>query len=217
MELHGIDVSTHQGKIDWDKVKADFAVIRLGYSKYAGGLVEDEYFRRNADECERHGIPYGVYVYSYDRTITAAEATAADTVRLLAGRKIVYPVYYDIEGSYAEAGLRTDIVNIFCLFIRQAGYTPGVYSYYAFFKQYLDVDKLQGIEKWVADYRGKRPTDISHEMWQYTGSGNADGVNTKVDLNICYKDYAGSEEKEDSEVAKLIKEIKEVLKRYEHD
>lgn len=217
MELHGIDVSKHQGKIDWDKVKTDFVIIRLGYSKYGGGLVEDEYFRRNADECERHGIPYGVYVYSYDRTISAAEATAASTIRLLGNRKIVYPVYYDIEGSYAEPDLRTDIVNIFCLSIRQAGYTPGVYSYYSFFKQYLDVDKLHGIEKWVADYRGKRPADIHHEMWQYTGSGTADGINTEVDLNICYKDYTGSEEKEDSEVTKLIKEIKEVLKRYEHD
>lgn len=214
MELHGIDVSKHQGVIDWGKVKTDFAIIRLGYSKYAGGLVEDEYFRRNADECERHGIPYGVYVYSYDRTIDAAAATAADTLRLLDARKILYPVYYDIEGSYAEPGMRTDIVNVFCEYIRQAGYTPGVYSYYAFFKQYLDVDKLRGIEKWVADYRGKRPTDIPHEMWQYTGSGTVDGVDTKVDLNICYKNYLDNE---DSKIAKLIREIKEVLKNYEHD
>lgn len=217
MELRGIDVSKHQGVVDWGKVKTDFAIIRLGYSKYTGGLVEDEYFRRNADECERHGIPYGVYVYSYDRTIDAAAATAAGALRLLDARKILYPVYYDIEGLYAEPGMRTDIVNVFCEYIRQAGYTPGVYSYYAFFKQYLDVDKLRGIEKWVADYRGKRPTDIPHEMWQYTGSGAVDGVSTKVDLNICYKDYAGGEEKGDSEVAKLIKDIKEVLKRYDHD
>lgn len=217
MEIHGIDVSQHQGKIDWDKVETNFAILRVGYSLYSGGLVEDEQFRRNADECERLKIPYGVYVYSYDRNINAADHTARDVVKCIDGRKLAYPLYYDIEGSYAEAGLRTDMVIAFCDYIRQAGYMPGVYSYYAFFRQYLDIDKLQGIEKWVADYRGKRPLEIPHGIWQYTGSGYADGITTQVDLNICYKDYAATEKDEDSEVAKLIQEIKEVLKRYEHD
>lgn len=216
MELHGIDVSKHQGVIDWGKVNTDFAIIRIGYSRYAGGVVEDEYFRRNSDECERLGIPYGVYVYSYDRGIDAANATAVDTLRLLGGRKIAYPVYYDIEEVYGDNNLRTGMCNAFCERIRKAGYTPGVYSYYAFFKNFIDMSKLAATDRWIADYRGKRPIDIPHEIWQYTGSGRVDGVSVKVDMNICYKDYTAGE-KEDSEVAKLIKEIKEVLKRYDHD
>ena len=216
MELHGIDVSKHQGKIEWDKVKTDFAIIRVGYSRYAGGVVEDEYFRRNADECERCGIPYGVYVYSYDRCVESAKVTAEDTLRLLGSRKIAYPVYYDMEEVYGDNNLRTGMCNAFCECIQQAGYAPGVYSYYAFFKNFLDMSALKPVDKWVADYRGKRPVDIPHEIWQYTGSGTAYGVSGKVDLNICYKDYIAGE-KGDSEVAKLVKEIKEVLKRYEHD
>lgn len=216
MELRGIDVSKHQGKIDWGKIEADFAILRVGYSKYNGGIVEDDYFRYNAEECERLGIPYGVYVYSYNRSVSAAIDTAEDVVQLLEGRKITYPVYYDIEEVGNSKNLNANMCNAFCEYIRQAGYTPGVYSYYAFFKNFIDMGILRPVDKWIADYRGKRPGDIEHEIWQYTGSGNIDGITTKVDLNICYKDYVGAEEKGDSEIAKLIQELKEVIERYDH-
>lgn len=214
MALYGIDVSKHQGEIDWGRVKTDFAIIRVGYSKYAGGIVEDEYFRRNTNECERYGIPYGVYVYSYDRSIEAAKATAEDVIKIIGTRNITYPIWYDIEEVYGDNNLRTGMCNAFCARIQQAGYATGVYSYFAFFKNFLDLSALINVDKWIADYRGKRPEEIPHEMWQYTGSGVVDGISTKVDLNICYKSISPVKERE---IDKLITEIKEVLKHYEHD
>lgn len=217
MELRGIDVSKHQGVIDWPKVKVDFAIIRLGYSAYpSGGVIEDELFQYNSKMCDKYGIPWGVYVYSYDRTPEAAAKTAEETVALLAGRKPSYPVYYDIEENTCDARRHTAMCNAFCEYIKHAGYLPGVYSYYYFFRNNLSMSELYPAEKWIADYRGKRPGDIAHEIWQYSGTGRVEGIDTIVDLNVCYKDYT-REEKEDSELATLIKELKEVLKRYDND
>ena len=76
--LVGIDVSHHQGKIDWAAVAADgikFAILRCGYGE---NLPEqdDRYFEYNAAECQRLGIPYGVYLYSYATDAARAELEA---------------------------------------------------------------------------------------------------------------------------------------------
>ena len=84
-----IDVSEHQGKIDWEKVKPqiDGAILRCGYgSDYTN--QDDEQFKRNADECTRLGIPFGVYLYSYADSIEKAKSEAAHVLRLIKGYKL---------------------------------------------------------------------------------------------------------------------------------
>lgn len=95
----GIDVSNHQGTVDWNKVKAagiDFAILKVGpvYGK------PDDSFERNAAECERLGIPYGVYYYSYARSVEDANKEADRTLAWLGGHHPSLPVYYDLEDSY---------------------------------------------------------------------------------------------------------------------
>lgn len=92
-----IDVSEHNEKIDWEKVKADGvdgAIIRVGW----GYLGEDEYFRRNVSECNRLGIPYGIYLYSYAYDANFAYAEANGTAEMLSkvSLNLSYPIYYDI-------------------------------------------------------------------------------------------------------------------------
>ena len=95
----GIDVSHHQGVINWDAVKSagiDFAIIRCGYGM---DLTEqdDKQWSRNVSECERLGIPYGVYFYSYAVTADMAVEEGAHAVRLLQGHNPDLPVFYDME------------------------------------------------------------------------------------------------------------------------
>lgn len=235
MELRGIDVSKWQGEIDWAKVaaEADFAIIRAGYSQYEGGLVIDEFFEKNVAGAKRHGIPWGVYVYAYDKTPGAAEKTAAAVLDLLSGKLPEFPVYYDIEDKQYTGETEytmlnnTAIAKAFCNAIRNAGYMTGVYSYYFFLKDYMYIDDFNEFEKWIADYRGSRPTCIPHTVWQYSPSGRITGINGNVDLNISYKDYPtiiaesgyngwGREDSENATLAQLVKELQEVLKKYEH-
>ena len=93
-----IDVSEHNGKINWEKVKAsgiDGAIIRLGW----GYLGEDKYFEYNISECNRLDIPYGLYLYSYayDANFAYAEAQGAAEMLADVDVNLSYPFYYDLE------------------------------------------------------------------------------------------------------------------------
>ena len=117
-----IDVSEHQGLIDWEKVKPqiDGAILRCGY----GGDYEDqddEQFRRNADECTRLGIPFGVYLYSYAKSVQAAQYEADHVLRLVKGYSLSYPVYLDLEQPGTEFGA-IERANVFGDIIEAAGY-----------------------------------------------------------------------------------------------
>ena len=127
---HGIDVSEWQGNIDWEKVKADgidFAILRCGFGMDQTNQ-DDSKFLRNAKECERLGIPYGVYLYSYATNTSRAASEADHVLRLLKGRSLSYPVYFDMEDNStlpykASFG---KIAETFCNKISAAGYPVGV-------------------------------------------------------------------------------------------
>ena len=129
----GIDVSEHQGRIDWAKVKASgcsFAIIRCGFGQDQAGQ-DDDYWEYNSSECERLGIPYGTYIYSYAKSVSAAQGEANHVLRLIKGKNLSYPVYYDLEeSSQASLGATAlgNIATAFCNKIEAAGYSVGVYA-----------------------------------------------------------------------------------------
>ena len=101
----GIDVSEHNGKIDWEKVKSsgiDFAIIRCGYGMDLP-KQDDKYWQYNVTECERLGIPYGVYIYSYADSTDRAASEADHVLRLLKGHTPSYPAV-----SYTHLTLPTN-------------------------------------------------------------------------------------------------------------
>ena len=183
-----IDVSTHQGKIDWEKVKPqiDGAILRCGY----GGNLEsqdDKQFKRNADECTRLGIPFGVYIYSYAKTVENAKSEAEHVLRLIKGYKLSYPVYLDLEEDGTIPGI-VERANAFGDIIEAAGYWCGVYSSLYWWNTHLK--GLERFTKWVAqwnktcDYKGS-----NLDLWQYSDKGNIDGISGAVDMNECYRDF----------------------------
>lgn len=187
----GIDVSSHQGVIDWEAVKGkiDYAIIRCGYGANRESQ-DDIYFKRNADECTRLGIPFGVYLYSYADNIDWSNSEVDHVLRLVKGYQLEYPIYYDIEDK-VQANLSNetliDIVVNFCEKLEQQGYYVGVYANLNWWNTKLNSNRLDAYAKWVARYNTVLGYDAG--MWQYTSSGTIAGINGNVDMDYCYVDY----------------------------
>lgn len=197
----GIDVSSWQKVIDWDAVKAsgkvDFAIIRIYASldeKNNYKIKEDTYYQRNVSECERLGIPYGVYVYSFARDTTEAKIEAEKALELLNGHNPTYPVYIDMEdkewilepNGYNPNKI-SDIAVAFCETVREGGYQAGIYANLTWFNNYLTSSRLDVYEKWVAQYYKVCEYSKPYSVWQHSSSGSIPGISGSVDMNFDYK------------------------------
>lgn len=194
MSKKGIDVSEFQGKIDWEKVKNDgieFAILRCGYGMDFSNQDDVEY-ERNANECERLGIPYGVYLMSYANTVEKARSEAKHVLRLIEGRKISLGVWYDIEDNGTSGAINketlTNIINTFCNTIKNAGYKVGVYANLNWLENKIEKTIKDNYDIWVAQYYSKCEYEGKYIMWQHTSSGKVNGISTNVDMNILYED-----------------------------
>lgn len=188
----GMDVSYWQGLINWERVKADdidFAILRCGYVKTLGRPQVDQQWKRNAQECERLGIPYGVYIYSYAKTVEAAKAEADHVINTLKGFSPTYPVYFDLEEKSLESTsnrmLLANMASAFCDKIAAAGYTPGIYANTNWWNNNLTDPVFDQWERWVAQYNSKCSyTRGSYRLWQCSASGKVDGIVGNVDLDL---------------------------------
>ena len=194
MSKKGIDVSEFQGKIDWEKVKNDgieFAILRCGYGMDFSNQDDVEY-ERNANECERLGIPYGVYLMSYANTVEKARSEAKHVLRLIEGRKISLGVWHDIEDNGTSGAINketlTNIINTFCNTIKNAGYKVGVYANLNWLENKIEKTIKDNYDIWVAQYYSKCEYEGKYIMWQHTSSGKVNGISTNVDMNILYED-----------------------------
>ena len=194
MSKKGIDVSEVQGKIDWEKVKNDgieFAILRCGYGMDFSNQDDVEY-ERNANECERLGIPYGVYLMSYANTVEKARSEAKHVLRLIEGRKLSLGVWHDIEDNGTSGAINketlTNIINTFCNTIKNAGYKVGVYANLNWLENKIEKTIKDNYDIWVAQYYSKCEYEGKYIMWQHTSSGKVNGISTNVDMNILYED-----------------------------
>lgn len=192
--LKGIDVSKHQGNIDWQKVKKDgvqFAIIRAGYGKFAS--QEDFEFADNVQNAYKAGIPVGVYWYSYAGSVSDAEKEADVCLQVIKPFKalITLPVFFDQEYEPDIKAMttrqRTDCCLAFIKKIVDAGYQSGLYASYDWFKNMVYRAELLDYSAWVAQYSSKCSyTDKNLYMWQYTSEGKVNGISGNVDQNEGY-------------------------------
>lgn len=188
MERKLIDVSYHQGTIDWEKVKSSGIEGVILRCAYGSDIVsqDDKQWKRNADECTRLGIPFGTYLYSYAKTEEESKSEAAHVLRLIEGYKLSYPVYLDLE----ESGTENHAVKgakIFCDIIEKAGHTVGIYANQYWFQNVIG-NQLDQYTKWCARYSAQKPT-VACDIWQYSSDGSVNGISGRVDMNICYRDF----------------------------
>lgn len=202
VSYEGIDVSSHQKDIDWEKVKAagiDFAIIRVGFRGYGtGAIVPDEYFTKNIEGALAAGIKVGVYFFS--QAINEAEAVeeAELVLEQIKNYNITYPVVYDAEDISNDTARTDGLLGAqitsnciaFCDKIKAAGYTPMIYANKRWFLTRLDLTRLTDYDLWHAAYVDAPDTPYMYTMWQYSSSGKVDGINGSVDLNISFVDYS---------------------------
>ncbi len=210
---HGIDVSTHQGEIDWAKVKAsgmaDFVIIRIGYRGYgASGIIkEDKWFKANIEGAIANGIKH---IFGYFFSTSLNEDEGAEEAQWCLDKlepykdKIEPIIVFDYEGwkntDYRTYGIseeqRTANYKAFTEVINAAGYEGLIYGSKAYIRTKFDVDSIDEL-MWLAAYPAKpdpeNPPSIGTydsrvAIWQYSSSGKVDGINAKVDLNYMYID-----------------------------
>lgn len=204
----GIDVSSHQGNINWEKVKAsgiDFVMIRAGYRGYtAGTLVEDEYFKQNIQGAQDAGLDIGVYFYSQAISVEEALEEAEMTLNLINGANLVYPVVYDWEVVTTD-NARTDNISVetltecsiaFCEKIKESGYIPMIYQNKRTSLLKLDLVELTNYDFWLAEYNPQATYYYDYQIWQYASDGKVAGISGEVDMNICLKNYKSKESDE---------------------
>lgn len=195
MSRFGIDVSEHNGIIDWEKAKnkIDFAILRLGWIGNNNNHTLDKKFDRNYNECKRLGINIGIYVYCYCNSINSAISGADWTINNIRDKKLELPVYIDMEEKTIASQGKETLTNICHTFnkkIEDAGFYAGVYANKDWFNNYLKKEEIRNrYTTWIATYKeGTNLYEGEYDMWQNSSSGQVDGIDGKTDTNFMYRD-----------------------------
>lgn len=196
--VRGIDVSSWQGAIKWDKVKEsniDFVMLRVGLRNIEDNTIsEDNRFRYNAAECNRLGIPIGVYFYSTARNELEVLEEASFVLNIIKDYKITYPVAYDLE-AFGEGRLRRvsdKEINynalVFLDYFKSHGYNGMLYSNKNDILDHWDLARFSNYKIWYANYSGEKYNGRI-DMYQYNDDGRINGVYASVDDNEAYFAY----------------------------
>ena len=214
MEIKGIDVSAWQGNIDWKTVSEygmGFALLRITES----GNKTDTQFENNYTGCKKYNIPVGVYKYSYAKTVPQAEAEADAVLKVLNGRTLQFPVFYDLEWSDQRNLGQTTIEKIATAFlnkIENAGYKVGIYCNMDWYSNVL-TNKLRSYDLWLARYPANDDGWLQERLrpdvgvgWQYSSKAIIPGIDGYVDRNVFYKDYknTSSDDKNEQEATPMV-------------
>ena len=206
----GLDVSKHNGSINWSTAKArgvDFALLRCYCNR------KDECFDQNYAGAVSNGIAVGAYVYMYAENEYEARLEAQSTLNALGGRALDLPLFLDVEYKKVLALGKTRLTDLMIIeleMFRAAGYRPGFYTSRSYLDSYMNPSRLQSYSWWIARwtceqpktytfqnetaYSSKKPA--SCELWQFSSAGNGSyygASSTYVDLNFCYVDWADPE------------------------
>lgn len=195
----GIDVSYFQDNIDWAKVKnsgIDFVMLRLGFRGYSeeGKLVVDEKFHQYMQEAQTAGLDVGVYFFSQAVNEDEAREEADFVYQECKNYTLTCPVAFDTEKIKTDTARTdhlkpeelTDITIAFCEKIKEYGYEPMIYANAKWLTTKLQLERLNDYQVWYADYQETPLYPYDFEMWQYTESGQIDGIEGNVDLNIWF-------------------------------
>ena len=194
-KLLGIDVSEHNGVINWDTIKKGgikFAIIRSSY----GHFVEDRQFRRNVKECERVHMPYGLYHYSYVATDQEMREEASGFIRLCKSCKPSYPCFIDMEDAdgwkashHVSDAMNVKVCYYTCSELEANGFYAGIYANLDWWNNHLNSSTLDRFDKWVAQWASVNTYTKPYQMWQFTSDGRVDGYTRRLDMDYSFVDY----------------------------
>lgn len=191
----GIDVSEHQGAINWETVagEIDFAFVRLGYRGYANGnMVTDAYYSTNMQGAIANGVPVGVYFYSQATSYEEGVEEANYVLSQLGDYNLAYPIVLDREDPMQEDA-RTNNMSVeqhtqaalgFLETIEAAGRSTMIYTNQMYYALYFDLEQIYKYPVWFAQYANEPVWPYEFSIWQYSESGEVPGIYGPVDMNI---------------------------------
>ena len=192
-DMKGIDVSVHNGDIDWGKVKTDgidFAILRAGYGKLAS--QKDQKFEQNYKNAKAVNLPVGAYWYSYAMNENEARQEADVFLSVIKGKQFEMPVYFDLEEKKQfDLGKEqvSAIMRAFLERVESAGYFTGLYGSASSLTTHTADDIKSRYTIWLAHWVNQTNYSSAYAIWQYSSKGKVAGINGNVDLDICYKDF----------------------------
>ena len=191
--MKGIDVSVHNGNIDWNRVKnagIAFAILRAGYGRVAS--QKDAKFEANYAGAKAAGVPVGAYWYSYAITPDEARLEAEVCVSILRGKQFEYPIWFDLEERSALNTGKANcsaMIRAFCEVLEKAGYWVGLYTSRSVLGTHIEDDIKTRYAIWAAEWNSKLNYSGAVGIWQYSDKGRVDGISGAVDLDEGYIDY----------------------------
>lgn len=200
-EVFGIDVSHHNGTINWQQVRRDgkeFAILKCQYEAQSHRI--DETFEYNYTEAGKYGIARGVYIYIARASMADPEADANALLKHLARRPLEYGIWLDLEDRSLEAKGKAyirDLAFIYADIFHQAGYYVGIYSNKDWYTRLIHNDLKENFDFWIARYpkhdtgtynktSNLKPSPLVAVAWQYSSKGNVAGIKTRCDLDVDY-------------------------------
>jgi GH25 family lysozyme M1 (1,4-beta-N-acetylmuramidase) len=191
MAIKGIDVSVWQGNIDFGKVKVsgiNFVIIRAGY----GNGNKDKWFDENYRKAKAAGLHIGAYWYSYATSADGAKQEAQSCAKVLSGKQLDYPVYFDIEEkSQLSRGkdFCSSLITAFCTELERLGYYAGFYTSLSSLNSVISDAVKKRFTVWVAQWSSKCSYSGSYGVWQYSSKGKVNGISGNVDMDYSYIDF----------------------------
>ena len=198
----GIDVSSHQGDIDWQQVAdagVKYAFVRIGYRGYGNGaVVLDAKAADNLQGAKEAGILVGAYFFSQAINVPEAKEEAAFAMENLEniGGTLDLPLVYDweyVSETARTAGVDrqtlTECTLAFCQAVQEQGYAPMIYFNTSQGRDLLDLEKLEQYPWWLAKYDMAAEFLCRVDLWQYTDQGTVPGVAGNVDIDLMFTDY----------------------------
>lgn len=185
----GIDISEHNGKIDFTKVKNDgveFVIIRVGWIGNKENHTLDKKFIENYNNAKACGLKIGFYVYSYVENETAMLSAINWVKKQISGKTHEYPVFLDVEDAQIS-NLSKDVLTNLCKYFCDNFENSGVYANLDWFKNKLNVNELVNYKIWLAQWTlaNTHSANFKVNLWQYSSKGKVNGINSNVDMNYC--------------------------------
>lgn len=188
-----IDISEHNGQIDFYKVKQAGicdVIIRIGWIGNKENHTIDKRFNEYLNLAKANGFNIGVYVYSYCKNVETLTSGMKWMLKNLNNQKLELPVFLDLEDTQIaniSKEYLTSLAKYYCDYMQMNGYTAGIYANKNWFENHLTHDKLLNYKIWWAEYNGKEnaTNSLKIDLWQYTSTGKVNGINGNVDISIC--------------------------------
>lgn len=187
-----IDISEHNGKIDFNKVKQDGiegVIIRVGWIGNKENHTIDKYFEEYYQEATKAGLKIGFYVYSYCKNQNAIISGTKWLLNKIQNKKCDLACFLDLEDetiAYLNKEELTRHSELFCKTVGSKGIKAGIYASEYWFKYKMYIERLISFKIWLAKWTSNKPNEnFRYDLWQYSSKGIVNGINTNVDMNLC--------------------------------